>query len=100
MAPSATSPVATLEREDHARDAAFNKALHGKSSDARGGFAAMRGKDKAAQKAAIDEYFKHWDNKSAAVETEEIRKARRDEYATLTRQYVQRHPRSLAGEQD
>jgi sterol 24-C-methyltransferase len=67
MAPSA------LEREDKARDAAFNKALHGKSAKAQGGLAAMRGKDAAAQKAAIDEYFKHWDNKDAADETPEIR---------------------------
>lgn len=75
-----------LETEDHNRDAAFNKALHGKSAQARGGLSAMRAKDAAAQKAAVDEYFKHWDNKSAEVETEETRKARRDEYATLTRQ--------------
>ena len=45
----------------------------------------MRGKDAAAQKAAVEQYFKHWDNKAAAVETDEVRKARRDEYATLTR---------------
>ena len=86
MAPSATIPAASLEKEDHARDAAFNKTLHGKSSDAQGGLMAMRNKDKAAQKAAVDEYFKHWDNKAAATETEEIREARRAEYATLTRQ--------------
>ena len=86
MAPTAVSPG--LEREDHARDAAFNKALHGKSAQARGGIAAMRSKDAVAQKAAVEEYFKHWDNKAAATETEEIRKARRDEYATLTRQFV------------
>ena len=84
MAPASTWD---LEKEDKARDASFNKVLHGKSSDARGGFAAMRNKDAAAQKEAVAEYFKHWDNKSAAVETEEVRKARRDEYATLTRQY-------------
>lgn len=83
MAPAATWE---LEKEDKQRDAAFNKVLHGKSSDATGGFAAMRGKDAAAQKEAVEEYFKHWDNKKADVETEEIRKARRDEYATLTRQ--------------
>lgn len=88
MAPSAMTPQQLLEKEDKERDAAFNKALHGKSSDARGGFAAMRSKDAAAQKEAVDEYFKHWDNKLASVETEEVRKARRDEYATLTRQYV------------
>ena len=64
---------ATLEQENHQRDADFNKALHGKSSGAQGGFAAMRGKDAAAQKDAVDEYFKHWDNKSAGEETEETR---------------------------
>lgn len=77
----------TLEKEDHARDAEFNRILHGKSSEARGGLTAMRNKDAAAQKAAVDEYFKHWDNKSADEETEEIRAARRAEYATLTRHY-------------
>jgi hypothetical protein len=35
---------------------------------------AMFQKDKAAQQAAVDEYFKHWDNKSAETETEETRK--------------------------
>jgi sterol 24-C-methyltransferase len=88
MAPTATSPVWTPETEDKTRDAAFNKALHGKSSQANGGLRALRGKDSAAQKAAVDEYFKHWDNKAAADETDETRKARRDEYATLTRQCV------------
>lgn len=62
-----------LEQEDHQRDAEFNKAMHGKSAQAAGGFAAMRGKDHKAQKAAVDEYFKHWDNKSAEEETEEVR---------------------------
>ena len=63
----------------------------------------MLKKDKAAQKAAVDEYFKHWDNKAAKDETPEIREvcsqsparlfctnslrqARKAEYATLTRQ--------------
>jgi len=84
MAPTALSPG--LEKEDHARDAAFNKALHGKSAQT-AGLAAMRNKDTAAQKAAIDEYFKHWDNKAAAGESDETREARRAEYASLTRQY-------------
>ncbi|PYH91997.1 sterol 24-c-methyltransferase [Aspergillus ellipticus CBS 707.79] len=78
---------AALEQENHARDADFNRVLHGKSAQAEGGFAAMRGKDADAQKAAIDEYFKHWDNKNAEEETDEIRAARRAEYATLTRHY-------------
>lgn len=70
------SPIA-LEQEDHSRDAAFNKAMHGTSAKARGGMTAMLQKDKAAQQAAVDEYFKHWDNKAAADETEETRKVRR-----------------------
>lgn len=86
MAPTAISPP--LEREDHARDAAFNKILHGASAEKRGGMMAMMKKDASSQKAALDEYFKHWDNKTADVETDEIRKARRDEYASLTKQYV------------
>jgi sterol 24-C-methyltransferase len=90
MAPSSTGTSVTstweLEREDKKRDAEFNKVLHGKSAANRGGFMSMLGKESAAKKEAVDEYFKHWDNKAANVETEEVRKARRDEYATLTRQ--------------
>jgi sterol 24-C-methyltransferase len=33
----------------------------------------MRGKDAAAQKTAVDEYFKHWNNQVAADETNAIR---------------------------
>ena len=84
MAPSATY---NLEKEDKSRDAAFSKVMHGQVNQ-RGGFASMFGKDSASKKEAVDEYFKHWDNKSHEVETEETRKARRDEYATLTRQYA------------
>ena len=83
MAPIALSNG--LEAEDHARDSAFNKTMHGKSIDARAGLLAMRNKDAVSQKAAVDEYFKHW-KAQADVETAEIRKGRRDEYATLTRQ--------------
>jgi sterol 24-C-methyltransferase len=69
------SPIA-LEQENHTRDADFNKAMHGKSAEARGGMRAMLQKDRAAQQAAVDEYFKHWDNKAAETETEETRKVR------------------------
>ena len=55
---SNTSRMSTLEREDKERDAAFNKILHGKSAQARGGISAMRSKDKAAQQEALSEYFK------------------------------------------
>lgn len=76
-----------LEKEDHARDAAFNKAMHGKSAQASGGIAAMFSKGRDAKQAAVDEYFKHWDNKAAKDETDEDRAARTAEYATLTRHY-------------
>ncbi|KAF5016668.1 hypothetical protein F66182_11578, partial [Fusarium sp. NRRL 66182] len=78
---------AKLEQENHQRDADFTKAMHGKSSQNTGGWAAMRAKDTKAQQVAVDEYFKHWDNKAAAEETEATREARRAEYATLTRHY-------------
>ena len=65
------APIA-LETEDHSRDAAFHKAMHGKSADSKG-FRSMLNKDHDAHKAASDEYFKHWDNKSAGTETIEIR---------------------------
>ncbi|KAL8707660.1 MAG: hypothetical protein Q9220_007322 [cf. Caloplaca sp. 1 TL-2023] len=80
------APIA-LEDEDHVRDAAFNKVLHGKSAEEKAGLRAMLKKDPVAQKAAVDEYFKHWDNKLAGVETAEVRETRKAEYATLTRHY-------------
>ena len=64
---------AKLETEDHARDAAFNKAMHGKSSQARGGLVSLMRKNKDAQELAVEEYFKHWDRKAAEDETDEIR---------------------------
>ncbi|KAM7201938.1 sterol 24-C-methyltransferase erg-4 [Naviculisporaceae sp. PSN 640] len=76
-----------LEKEDHQRDAEFNKAMHGKSALAPGGFSAMLAKDKEAKKVAVDEYFKHFDGKTAATETDAEREARTKEYATLTRHY-------------
>ena len=62
-----------LEKEDHRRDADFNKAMHGKSAQASGGIAAMFSKDKGAKAAAMDDYFKHFDNKSAETETPQER---------------------------
>lgn len=78
---------AQLEREDKERDLAFKQALHGKTAAEKKGLFAAMGKDHDAQKLAVDSYFKHWDNKASADETEETRKERRDEYATLTRHY-------------
>lgn len=81
MAPTA------LEAQDFDRDAAFKQALHGKTGQNTNSFMNMMNKNKDAQKLAVDEYFKHWDNKAAADETDADREARRSEYATLTRHY-------------
>lgn len=78
------APIA-LENEDHSRDAAFNKAMHGKSANSTGGFRSMLNKDHDAHKAATDEYFKHWDNKSAGEETAEIREVSADPCSWLCR---------------
>lgn len=48
---------------------------------------AMLKKDKAAQSAAVDAYFKFWDGKSAGQETKDDMKDRVNNYATLTRHY-------------
>lgn len=81
------SSQALLSAKD-ARNSAFDKVLHGGSSESRGGLRAMMGKDREANEAAVKEYFQHWDNKSAQDETEAVRQARTDDYATITRQYV------------
>jgi sterol 24-C-methyltransferase len=60
-----------LEAENHTRDAAFKKAMHGKTAEENAGFIAMLKKDKEAQSAAVDEYFKFWDGKGAGAETEQ-----------------------------
>ncbi|KAK2594490.1 Delta(24)-sterol C-methyltransferase [Conoideocrella luteorostrata] len=70
-----------------ARNSAFDKILHGGSSQSLGGLRAMMGKDSYANEAAVQDYFRHWDNKTAQDETETVRKSRTDDYASLTRQY-------------
>ncbi len=60
-------------KEDHERDAAFHKAMHGKSAAQKSAFMAMINKDSKSQQAAADAYFKHWDNKDAKTETEKDR---------------------------
>ena len=65
------APIA-LEAEDHSRDAAFNNIMHG-TKVAGKGFTSMFSKDRAAHKAASEDYWKHWDNKEASTETDQIR---------------------------
>ncbi|OQD65232.1 hypothetical protein PENPOL_c006G07829 [Penicillium polonicum] len=76
-----------LEPQDHKRDADFKQALHGKTGQDQNSFMNIMRKNKDAQKLAVDEYFKHWDNKGADDETSKTRETRRKEYATLTRHY-------------
>lgn len=71
---------------DQVKKNAFDHALHGKSGKAQGGISSMMGKSSAANAAAIDEYFQHWENKKAEDETAETRQARTADYASLTRQ--------------
>lgn len=73
---------------DQARTSAFDHALHGGSTDGKGGFRAMMGKGNAARDVAMNQYFQHWDNKKAEDETDAIRQARTTDYASLTRQSV------------
>lgn len=81
------APPTALEAQDLKRDAEFKNALHGKTGQSENYYRNILGKNKDAQKEAVDEYFKHWDNKAAGDETDADRKSRRDEYATLTRHY-------------
>ncbi|KAF7858707.1 uncharacterized protein EAF02_011031 [Botrytis sinoallii] len=81
-----STPV-VLEPQDLTRDSAFKKALHGQTGQTDRSFINLIHKDKNAQKLAVDQYFKHWDNKVAKDETSLDRDARRKDYATLTRHY-------------
>lgn len=72
---------------DQARNMAFDKILHKNSSNSQGGLRAMINKDNEAHKAAVVEYFQHWDDKKAEDETEAVRQSRVIDYASLTRQY-------------
>ncbi|KAI9841105.1 MAG: Delta(24)-sterol C-methyltransferase [Sclerophora amabilis] len=80
------SPI-SLETEDHLRDADFNKIMHGKSAEEKNSFLAILKKDTVSQKAAVDEYFRHWDDRKASDETQQDRDDRKAQYATLTRHY-------------
>lgn len=83
-----------LEAENKERDAAFNKAMHGKTAAQASGIATVLFKDPEAKKAALDEYFRHFDNKKAENETDADRKERTDNYATMTRQSVPPKPQA------
>lgn len=84
------APIA-LETEDHTRDANFNKAMHGQTSQGNNSLMAMLSKDKQASSVSVENYFKHWNEmQEAKDETPEDREKRRNMYASLTREYYVR----------
>lgn len=48
----------------------FENIMHKKTAQTDAGFSAMLKKDTEAQRAAVAEYFQHWDNKEAKNETD------------------------------
>lgn len=77
--------VPKLAPKNFEQDAQFAKALHGDA--AKEGWSSFVGKNKQAMAAAVDGYFKHWDNKGPKNETLEDKQERLNDYASLTRQY-------------
>ncbi|CDR47069.1 CYFA0S28e00100g1_1 [Cyberlindnera fabianii] len=63
--------------------AEFSKALHGENAGSKSGMGAILSKDKAAQKAAVDAYLKHWDGKT----DDEAEKRRLEDYNQSTHSY-------------
>lgn len=81
--------MATLTKlapKDFKSDAEFAKALHG-SDTSKAGYAALLKKNTSAQEAAVDGYFKHWDNKNSETQTTEDQQSRLDDYSSLTKHY-------------
>ncbi|KAL5610632.1 hypothetical protein FOBRF1_006749 [Fusarium oxysporum] len=64
----------------------FDETLHQDSSNIQGGIRAMAGKHSEANQAASNEYFSYFKEK-AENDTTEVRQARTDNYAGITRQY-------------
>lgn len=75
-----------LAPKDFKADADFAKAMHG-SATSKSGFTAVLNKNKDAHSAAVDGYFKHWDNRNSETQTEEDQKARLEDYSSLTKHY-------------
>lgn len=70
-----------------ALSSAFDSALHGGSTHFRGGLRAIVSKNKTHHDLAMGDYFKHWDGQDIRNETDDVRRSRREDYSSLTRQY-------------
>ncbi|KAI9667973.1 MAG: hypothetical protein M1821_000793 [Bathelium mastoideum] len=84
---SATIPTDETHAFAVTTSSAFDGALHRGSANSQGGFRAMVSKDKTFYELAMSDYFKHWNDKDAEHETDDVRRARRENYSNLTRQY-------------
>lgn len=74
-----------LAPKDFKADADFSHAMHGDSSKT--GYAALLSKNNDAHGAAVDGYFKHWDNRNSKTQTEQDESARLIDYSSLTKHY-------------
>jgi sterol 24-C-methyltransferase len=71
---------------EEAKTRAFESLLHRQSSKTESPVSAILQKDSNFHEAASKNYFKYWDNRTAEDETDSIRQARVQNYATMTRQ--------------
>ncbi|KAF5093203.1 hypothetical protein D0Z00_004188 [Geotrichum galactomycetum] len=76
-----------LAPKDFKADAEFAKAMHGSNNASKTGFSSLASKNEEAHLAAVDGYFKHWDNKNSETQTEEDQKTRLEDYSSLTKHY-------------
>jgi len=79
------TPKIKLAPKQYSQDKEFAKAMHGNGKN--GGFRAVVGKDREAHSAAVDGYFRHWDNRDAETQTEADKQERLEDYSTLTKHY-------------
>ncbi|QPG74814.1 Delta(24)-sterol C-methyltransferase [Brettanomyces nanus] len=72
-----------LAPKEFKKDKDFAHALHGKTATESTGLGALAHKNKEAEQAALDGYFKHWDGKT----DKDSEQSRLDDYSSLTKQY-------------
>lgn len=80
-----TSSDIKLAPKNYTRDREFAETLHGDAKSH--GIAAVVKKNRKAHDAAIQGYFKHWDNRAADTQTETDKQERLGDYSELTKHY-------------
>lgn len=80
--PTATAKLAP---KNFKADAEFAKAMYGEAD--KSGYSALLGKNEEAHKAAVEGYFKHWDNRTSETQTQEDEQGRLDDYSSLTKHF-------------